>query len=81
LVTLGRAEPKGATFLIGGHTGAAGGDNYNQSLSERRAEAVKIFLAQQFKLPPDQLLASASAGARSRTPPIRWPLKTGAFRS
>jgi outer membrane protein OmpA-like peptidoglycan-associated protein len=61
LVTLGRAlgNPtlKGATFLIGGHTDAAGDDGYNQSLSERRAEAVKIFLAEQFKLSPDQLLA------------------------
>ena len=61
LVTLGRAlgnrELKGATFLIAGHTDAAGDDGYNQSLSERRAEAVKIFLAEQFKLSPDQLLA------------------------
>jgi outer membrane protein OmpA-like peptidoglycan-associated protein len=61
LVMLGRAlgNPalKGATFLIGGHTDAAGDDSYNQSLSERRAEAVKIFLAEQFKLSPNQLLA------------------------
>jgi outer membrane protein OmpA-like peptidoglycan-associated protein len=61
LVTLARAlgnpELKGATFLIGGHTDAAGNDGYNQSLSERRAEAVKIFLTEQFKLSPDQLLA------------------------
>ena len=61
LVTLGRAlanpDLKGATFLIGGHTDAAGSDNYNQSLSERRAEAVKVFLAEQFKLSPGQMLA------------------------
>jgi outer membrane protein OmpA-like peptidoglycan-associated protein len=61
LVTLGRAlgDPalKDATFLIGGHTDAAGSDGYNQSLSERRAEAVKFFLAEQFRLSPDQLLA------------------------
>jgi outer membrane protein OmpA-like peptidoglycan-associated protein len=61
LVTLGRAlgssELKGATFLIAGHTDAVGGDSYNQSLSERRAEAVKVFLAQQFRISPDQLLA------------------------
>ena len=47
----------GDTFLIAGHTDAAGTDSYNQSLSERRAEAVKIFLAQQFKLSSDQLVA------------------------
>jgi outer membrane protein OmpA-like peptidoglycan-associated protein len=61
LVTLGRAlgnaELKGATFVIAGHTDAAGSDSYNQMLSERRAQAVKAFLAQQFKLPPNQLLA------------------------
>jgi outer membrane protein OmpA-like peptidoglycan-associated protein len=61
LVTLGRAlgnpDLKGATFLIGGHTDAAGSDSYNQSLSERRAEAVKVFLTEQFKLSPDQMLA------------------------
>lgn len=61
LVTLARAlgnpELKGATFLIGGHTDAAGNDGYNQLLSERRAEAVKIFLTEQFKLSPEQLLA------------------------
>jgi outer membrane protein OmpA-like peptidoglycan-associated protein len=61
LATLGRAlgspELRGATFIIAGHTDAAGSDTYNQSLSERRAEAVKIYLAQHFKLSPDQLLA------------------------
>jgi outer membrane protein OmpA-like peptidoglycan-associated protein len=61
LVTLGRAlgnpRLKGASFLIGGHTDAAGSDSYNQSLSERRAEAVKTYLVEQFKLSPDQLLA------------------------
>ncbi len=61
LVTLGRAladaDLKGATFLIAGHTDAKGSDSYNQALSERRAEAVKGFLVDQFKLPPDHLLA------------------------
>jgi len=61
LVTLGRAlgnpQLKGASFLIGGHTDAAGSDSYNQSLSERRAEAVKTYLVEQFKLSPNQLLA------------------------
>jgi outer membrane protein OmpA-like peptidoglycan-associated protein len=61
LVALGRAlgssELRGATFLIAGHTDAAGSDSYNQSLSERRAEAVKLFLTEQFKLSPNQLLA------------------------
>jgi outer membrane protein OmpA-like peptidoglycan-associated protein len=61
VVTLARAlaspDLKGAIFLIAGHTDAAGSDGYNQSLSERRAEAVKIFLAEQFKLSPEHMLA------------------------
>jgi len=61
LVTLGRAladaQLDGATFLIAEHTDAKGGEPYNQALSERRAEAVKSFLVEQFKLSPSHLLA------------------------
>jgi outer membrane protein OmpA-like peptidoglycan-associated protein len=58
---LGRAlsnpELKTSVFLLGGHTDAKGGDGYNQSLSERRAQAVKQWLVENFKLPPDRLRA------------------------
>lgn len=61
LVRLGRAlgspDLKDAVFLVAGHTDAAGNDGYNQSLSERRAAAVKAFLAAQFDLPADHLVA------------------------
>lgn len=47
---LGRAlanpDLKGSTFIIAGHTDAAGGDAYNQDLSERRADAVKRYLVE-----------------------------------
>jgi outer membrane protein OmpA-like peptidoglycan-associated protein len=43
---LSNAELKGNTFLVAGHTDAKGGESYNQGLSERRAEAVKRFLAE-----------------------------------
>jgi outer membrane protein OmpA-like peptidoglycan-associated protein len=72
LVTLGRAlgnpDLKGATFLIGGHTDAAGSDSYNQSLSERRAEAVKVFLTEQFKLSPEQMLAVGFGRSELKNP-------------
>jgi outer membrane protein OmpA-like peptidoglycan-associated protein len=59
LITLGRVlagpELKEATFLIAGH--ADGSDSYNQWLSERRADAVKNFLVERFKVSPGQLLA------------------------
>ncbi len=45
---LGRAltvpELKGSTFIVAGHTDAAGGDAYNQNLSERRADSIKRYL-------------------------------------
>ena len=54
LVTLGRAlsspELKGKMFMIGGHTDAKGGDEYNLDLSKRRAQAVERFLEQNFDL-------------------------------
>ena len=47
---LGRAlanpDLKGSTFIIAGHTDAAGGDTYNQDLSERRADSIKRYLVE-----------------------------------
>jgi outer membrane protein OmpA-like peptidoglycan-associated protein len=37
----------GLTLQIEGHTDSVGGDEYNQQLSERRADAVRDFLAEQ----------------------------------
>jgi outer membrane protein OmpA-like peptidoglycan-associated protein len=39
---------------IGGHTDSVGGDDYNQRLSERRAESVREYLMQQ-RIPPTAL--------------------------
>lgn len=61
LLALGRAlsrdEFKGTVFLINGHTDAKGSVEYNQDLSERRAEAVKRLLVEQFGLAPTTLVA------------------------
>jgi outer membrane protein OmpA-like peptidoglycan-associated protein len=47
---LGRAlanpDLKGSTFVLAGHTDAAGGDAYNQDLSERRADSIKRYLVE-----------------------------------
>lgn len=49
---LGRAltnnEIKGSTFVVAGHTDAAGGDAYNQDLSERRADSIKRYLVDKY---------------------------------
>ena len=61
LLALGRAlsnkQLEGSTFLINGYTDAKGSAEYDQDLSERRAEAVKRLLVQQFGLPADSLIA------------------------
>lgn len=54
---LGSADLEGATFLVAGHTDAKGSNSYNQTLSERRAAAVRNFLAKSFKLDDSTLIA------------------------
>lgn len=62
LMSLGRAltnpELQGSVFLLGGHTDAKGGQEYNQRLSERRAQAVRDFLIQNFRIAGDTLVAA-----------------------
>jgi outer membrane protein OmpA-like peptidoglycan-associated protein len=57
---LGRAlasqDLKGSTFILAGHTDAAGGDAYNQDLSERRADAIKRYLVEKARLPAADLV-------------------------
>jgi OmpA-OmpF porin, OOP family len=43
-IALLSAELRGAPFTVEGHTDTAGSDDYNQGLSERRAEAVLRYL-------------------------------------
>jgi outer membrane protein OmpA-like peptidoglycan-associated protein len=45
----------GSSFTIGGHTDATGADAYNMRLSQRRAEAVKRFLADNYMIPSANL--------------------------
>ena len=49
---LGRAltnnDLKGSTFVVAGHTDAAGSEGYNQDLSERRADSIKRYLVDKY---------------------------------
>jgi outer membrane protein OmpA-like peptidoglycan-associated protein len=47
---------KGSTFIVAGHTDAAGSDAYNQDLSERRADAIKRHLVDKFGLAGTELV-------------------------
>ncbi len=48
---------KSFSFMIEGHTDAKGSDDYNQKLSERRAEAVRQYLTAQFGIDANRLAA------------------------
>jgi outer membrane protein OmpA-like peptidoglycan-associated protein len=52
------SELAGSVFLLGGHTDAKGSDDYNQRLSERRAETVKRFLIANYHIPAANLISA-----------------------
>lgn len=62
LNSLGQAltsnELTGAIIMLGGHTDAKGGEEYNQLLSERRAETVKQFLVEKYRIPAANLVTA-----------------------
>jgi outer membrane protein OmpA-like peptidoglycan-associated protein len=62
LMNLGRAltnaELQGGVYLLSGHTDAKGGEDYNQRLSERRAQSVKDFLVRKFRISDDTLVTA-----------------------
>jgi len=72
LNNLGKAltgpELSGAVIMLGGHTDAKGSESYNQSLSERRAETVKRFLVQNYRIPADSLVTSGYGKAGLKNP-------------
>lgn len=55
---LAQAEFRGTVFLINGHTDAAGSPEYNLGLSQRRAQAVRRVLIEQYRIQPDTLIAT-----------------------
>lgn len=53
---LASPELKNSTFIIAGHTDAKGGEDYNQGLSERRADAIKRYLVEKQAIPAANLV-------------------------
>jgi outer membrane protein OmpA-like peptidoglycan-associated protein len=51
-------ELAGSVFMVGGHTDARGSDDYNQRLSERRAETVKRFLMERYHIAAANLVSA-----------------------
>jgi outer membrane protein OmpA-like peptidoglycan-associated protein len=60
ITALGKAltnpELKGSTFILAGHTDAKGSLPANQDLSEKRADSIKSYLVDRFKIPASTLV-------------------------
>ena len=69
---LGRAlanpDLKGSTFILAGHTDAAGGEAYNQDLSERRADAIKHYLVDKSGIPATDLVTVGYGKTKLKDP-------------
>jgi outer membrane protein OmpA-like peptidoglycan-associated protein len=65
---LASPDLKGGTFIVAGHTDAKGSDTYNQGLSERRAEAVKRFLAEKYGIDASNLVTVGYGKAQLKNP-------------
>jgi outer membrane protein OmpA-like peptidoglycan-associated protein len=59
---------KGSTFVVAGHTDAAGGDAYNQDLSERRADSIKRYLVEKFGIAGSDLVTVGYGKTKPKDP-------------
>jgi outer membrane protein OmpA-like peptidoglycan-associated protein len=69
---LGRAltnpDLKGATFIVAGYTDAAGGDAYNQDLSERRSDSIKRYLTDKYSIAGTDLVTVGYGKSKLKDP-------------
>jgi outer membrane protein OmpA-like peptidoglycan-associated protein len=59
---------KGSTFVVAGHTDAAGGEAYNQDLSERRADSIKRYLTGKFSIAAADLVTVGYGKSKLKDP-------------
>ena len=59
---------KGTTFVVAGHTDAVGSDNFNQDLSERRADSVKQYLTTKYGMAAADLVTVGYGKTRLKNP-------------
>jgi outer membrane protein OmpA-like peptidoglycan-associated protein len=65
---LTNADLKGSTFVVAGHTDAAGGESYNQDLSERRADAIKRYLVDKYGITGTDLVTVGYGKSKLKDP-------------
>jgi outer membrane protein OmpA-like peptidoglycan-associated protein len=56
----------GQRFIIGGHTDGKGRADFNLNLSRRRAEAVRKFVIEHYKIEPSRLIARGYGKAQPK---------------
>jgi outer membrane protein OmpA-like peptidoglycan-associated protein len=61
---------KGSTFIVAGHTDAAGGESYNQELSERRADSIKRYLTEKFGIAGTDLVTVGYGKSKLKDPNV-----------
>jgi outer membrane protein OmpA-like peptidoglycan-associated protein len=59
---------KGSTFVVAGYTDAKGSEDYNQNLSERRANAVKNILVSKYGIAASTLVATGYGKTHLKNP-------------
>ncbi len=67
-----RADPR-LRVLLEGHADTIGGDQYNQELSERRAQAVRVWLVEKAHISPLQIDTVGYGNAKPVVPASRGP--------
>lgn len=65
---LSNADLKGSTFVVAGHTDAAGGEGYNQELSERRANSIKRYLVDKYRITSADLVTVGYGKSKLKDP-------------
>ena len=87
---LSDAKLRGSTFVVAGHTDGVGGEQFNQELSERRADTIKHYLVDHYHLTSGDLVtvgygktklknsADPSDGVNRRVQVVNMDSKTAA---
>lgn len=65
---LSNASLKGSTFVVAGHTDAIGGEEYNQGLSERRADTIKRYLTEKYGINGSDLVTVGYGKTKPKDP-------------
>ena len=67
---LSNPDLKGSTFIVAGHTDAAGSESYNQELSERRADSIKRYLTEKYGIAGTDLVTVGYGKSKLKDPNV-----------